>query len=147
MSQELKMSKSKYDGQEVVGLGMVNEFTIEVIEEAGEGVTFYQWRAFKGEELAHWPHNLYDTIDDAISGSILWIIPDVEPVHVTEPEPKDFEALSMLLYCGGLNQELETLAEVITMHNDFQHAIEMIEKGRVKARKDFEYAVSALKAT
>ena len=141
------MATNKRDMSKVVAVGEMEGQTIEVIEAISGDNARYVWRSVKDGQITHKSYEMVDSIPGAIDMAVKHFYPDVEPVHVTEPEQKDFEAISMLLYCGGLNQELETLAEVITMHNDFQVALETLAKGRAKARKDFEYALSALKAT
>lgn len=130
-----------------VAVGEVNGFDVEVMGWGSWNNPKFYFVISKDGEITEKSATYFGTMEEALDAAIQVIIPDAQPVHATEPEQKDFEALSMLLYCGGLNQDLETLAEVITMHNDFDRALETLAKGRAKAKKDFEYAVRALKAT
>jgi len=141
------MMKSQFDGAEIAAHGDVNGQVVEVtIEPAGE-VNFFGWRIVNDGKVGYWPHNLYDTIEQAFDAAIKHLIPDAETVALTQPDEKDFESLNALLYCGGLSQDLETIPAVIDFHNQMQHASELLDLAKKKTVQDLAAATRDIVAT
>lgn len=129
--------KNEY-GSEVVAVGQMDNHKIEVMRVEIGDTDVFEWRALKDEKEVYFPHNLYDTVLQAFYAARVHLYPDTDEVEFKEPEAADFEALSALMYVGGLQEDITSMDMAVGMFTAFSVALQSIALVKDKAQRDVE---------
>lgn len=107
----------------------------------------YVWRILKDGKIVDASQDVYDTVETCVNAVMLILAPDAIPVEYTEPGKEDFEALNALLYVGGLQSEITTFQDALTMYMGFQEGLPVMLAGRDKMAHDLDQVTNDIKAT
>lgn len=126
--------------------GEVEGRQFQVLSYRGERGTDYVWRILKDGKITDTSAEVYDSIETCINAVMLILAPDAIPVEFTEPTAQDYEALNALLYVGGLQSELTSFQEVLTMYMGFQEGLPIMLAGKEKMAHDLDQITNDIKA-
>lgn len=142
----MKNYQGKEDGH-LEAVGEVEGTRFEVHRVTHNGVWRYAWRTIKDGKIVGASQDAYDTVEACVEAVMLVLMPDAIPVEYTEPTSADFEALNALLYVGGLQSEITTFQDALTMYMGFQEGLPVMLAGRDKMAHDLDQVTNDIKAT
>lgn len=125
------------NGNKIVAVGEVNHYTINIMAVDAGDIGFFEWCALIDDKEVYYPHNLYDTMDEALAAALAYAAPDAQQVAFTEPEAADYEALNALLWVGGAQENITSMAAAVGTYAAMMNAIGAIEQTKLKAAADF----------
>jgi len=126
------------NGNKIVAVGQVNEYVINIMAVDAGDIGFFEWCALIDEKEVYYPHNLYDTMEEALDAALEYCAPDAEKRAFTEPTEHDYEALNALLYVGGAMQPITSMHDVVGTYNAMMNAVQALEATKIKALQDVE---------
>lgn len=130
------MRKSQGNFDDVVMVGEVNGFHIQVLRLMTERGMDYFWRVLKDDKIVKYSDSPYDSKETAFGAAVEWLIPDAEEIGIKQPSPEDFEAINALLYVGGLQEEITSISDAVGLFTAFAQAKEAVEHVKSKAKED-----------
>jgi len=124
------------NGNKIVAVGEVNQYVINIMAVDAGDIGFFEWCALVDEKEVYYPHNLYDTMEEALDAALQYCAPDAEKRAFTEPTEHDYEALNALLYVGGAMQPMTSMQDVVGTYNAMMNAVQALEATKLKAASD-----------
>lgn len=140
-------AKNEHNRDGVVAVGQVNGAAIQILQVDGSEPFFYEFRIINLDGSVYYPHNLFDTISEALDAAVKHLVPDAEPLQVEEPTPDDYAALNAALYVGGAMEDIKDLGAAVGTFMAMGNGLESLKASRAAMASDLEDIEDILAST
>lgn len=117
---------------DIVAVGQVGDYSVEVIFTPRDGHDAFAWRAIQGDKIVRTSDTVYLSISEAIGNAIASLDEQGESIVLGEADDESFDNLNALIVANVLGRRIATMEDVaITYEFLRQNALESIEDQKV----------------